>query len=416
MPNISFYINKSKSPIKSVYGKIFMDGKSKRVAVPVRIDTHDWDHKNNYPKDRTSSESRALDMIHRLITITLPEELEKKYKRPATIDEIHATYSKRYNNSTLGDNRDITFYVNDYICTRKNMLSSTAVSTMNSTFNLLMMFSETQDVSLSVSEIDRAWFAKFIDFMCYHEIPEKNKKRYRNSSTITHIRTIYAILNFYERKPPFKINDVIRGIRSQYKKEKGKVYITFEQVRELYELEIDDYKDRLSRDLFVFCCYTGFRFNEVMSLVERDIMEGDGYKYISHTTSKNYSEINVPLNETCLEIIDRYVNQWRMFPKISNGRANKTIKRIISNLSGMSKEFNKVSYSGRDRIEERKTLSELITFHSSRHSFACNMLDQGMSFQEVSDLMGVNVSTLMNWYANSKEEIRNSKAFEILNR
>ena len=79
------------------------------------------------------------------------------------------------------------------------------------------------------------------------------------------------------------------------------------------------------RDLFVFSCYTGLSYSDVMRLTLHNISIGiDGEHWIMTTRKKTNQSVRVPLLPKALEIIRRYkdapkaINEGTLFPNLSN--------------------------------------------------------------------------------------------------
>ena len=100
---------------------------------------------------------------------------------------------------------------------------------------------------------------------------------------------------------------------------------------------------------------------------------------------------------------------------MKNDFANKGVHELLK-LCGFNKPVKIVKYNGKNRVEEVKPMYDVIKFHDSRKSFGCNLIQGNMDLQSVSDLMGVNIQTLIEWYSKSNQQERNKKALNILKR
>lgn len=134
--------------------------------------------------------------------------------------------------------------------------------------------------------------------------------------------------------------------------------------------------DRLNevRDVFVFCCYTGFAYADVALLSNDHIRIGiDGKKWIYKNREKTDGKSNVPLLQPAIELIDKYkdhptcVINDRLLPVISNQRMNSYLKEIATIC-----KFNL-----------------RLTSHIARHTFATTvLLSNGVTMETVSKLLG----------------------------
>lgn len=89
------------------------------------------------------------------------------------------------------------------------------------------------------------------------------------------------------------------------------------------------------RDVFIFCCYTGFAYHEVEALTHDAVERGiDGEKWLNICRSKTGSLESVMLLPIPLEIIDKYQNDPyckahnKLLPVSSNQKYNAYLKEL----------------------------------------------------------------------------------------
>ena len=89
--------------------------------------------------------------------------------------------------------------------------------------------------------------------------------------------------------------------------------------------------DRIAqvRDIFLFSCYTGLAYVDVLQLTRAEIAIGiDGEKWIYTSRQKTNTTTRIPLLPPALEILERYkdhpqcINQDRLLPVLSNQKMN----------------------------------------------------------------------------------------------
>jgi site-specific recombinase XerD len=128
------------------------------------------------------------------------------------------------------------------------------------------------------------------------------------------------------------------------------------------------------RDIFLFSCYTGLSYSDVMVLSSKDISIGiDGEQWIFTNRTKTGTASRIPLLPVAKEILDKYAvqpqiaNSGRLLPKLTNQRLNSYLKEI-SDLCGFNKE---------------------LTFHCARHTFATTVtLTNGVPIETVGKMLG----------------------------
>ena len=130
----------------------------------------------------------------------------------------------------------------------------------------------------------------------------------------------------------------------------------------------------LVRDIFIFSCYTGLSFIDVVNLTPNQIAIGmDREKWIFTTRQKTNTASHIPLLPPAMEIINKYknhpaaINKGRLLPVLSNQKMNAYLKEI-ADLCEINKE---------------------LTFHVARHTFATTVtLTNGVPIETVSKMLG----------------------------
>jgi site-specific recombinase XerD len=129
------------------------------------------------------------------------------------------------------------------------------------------------------------------------------------------------------------------------------------------------------RDMFVFSCYTGLAYVDLMNLSEDThmIIGIDHRQWIKTTRQKSDEPVNVPLLPEAKVILNRYRDNIRslangtVFPKISNQKVNAYLKEIAKDLG----------------------IKKTLTFHVARHTFATTVtLSNGVPIETVSKMLG----------------------------
>gem|GEM_PF-5714452 len=141
---------------------------------------------------------------------------------------------------------------------------------------------------------------------------------------------------------------------------------------ETYEFPVERL-DRI-RDLFVFSCYTGISYVDIMKLTKDNISIGlDRNKWIISKRQKTNTPIKVPLLEPVMEMIKKYeehpmiIVSGTLLPKITNEKLNVYLKEVAI-LCGIKKN---------------------LTFHMARHTFATTVtLSNGVPIETVSKQNG----------------------------
>ncbi len=146
------------------------------------------------------------------------------------------------------------------------------------------------------------------------------------------------------------------------------VFLSPEELQQFEDFEFTQPRLRLVKDLFVFCCYTGLPYRELMDLEKRNIVKGfDGNLWIKMKREKTSKELSIPLLPKALEVMNKFIEEHFIFPRISNQRYNSYLKEIAAIVG----------------IEKR------LTTHMARKTFASTvLLYNDVPMEIVSELLG----------------------------
>ncbi len=157
-------------------------------------------------------------------------------------------------------------------------------------------------------------------------------------------------------------------------RETHRAYLSEEELETLASKEFSMTRLDQVKDIFLFSCFTGLAYSDVMKLSPSDITIGiDGQKWVYTTRTKTDTASRVPLLPKAQEIINKYsrhpkaMSSNKLLPNLSNQRLNSYLKEI-SDVCGFNKE---------------------LTFHCARHTFATTVtLTNGVPIESVSKMLG----------------------------
>lgn len=153
------------------------------------------------------------------------------------------------------------------------------------------------------------------------------------------------------------------------KVKKEVVFLTNEELKTLEKKSISQARLALTKDLFIFCCYTGLAYNEMAHLEKHNIQLGfDGINWIQMKREKTQRQISIPILPKAQEIIEKYSTASNhIFPTISNQKFNSYLKEI-ADICGINKR---------------------LTHHTARKTFASTvLLFNDVPMEIVSELLG----------------------------
>ncbi len=224
---------------------------------------------------------------------------------------------------------------------------------------------------LYLHELNYKFINDFETFLRNHK-PKDHQKPLNNNGIMKHLIRLKKMVHLAVRlewisKDPF-INYQLKILRVTRDHLSPKELATMES-KEFTIERID-----MVRDLFVFCCYTGLAYVDVIQLTPDNIVEAaDGEFWVRTFRQKTETPVNTPLLPKAVEIIKKYKGNIRaeasgtLFPVISNQKVNSYLKEI-ADLCGIKKN---------------------ITFHLARHTFATTVtLSNGVPIETVSRMLG----------------------------
>lgn len=128
------------------------------------------------------------------------------------------------------------------------------------------------------------------------------------------------------------------------------------------------------RDVFVFCCYTGFAYSDIYQFEKDAVMRGlDNELWLSTNRQKTGTKESVPLLPVAIEIIEKYqdhnycVKYNKLLPVNSNQKYNAYLSEIAAICN----------------------IKKHLTSHIARHTFATTVtLANGVPIETVSSMLG----------------------------
>jgi site-specific recombinase XerD len=148
-------------------------------------------------------------------------------------------------------------------------------------------------------------------------------------------------------------------------------YVPEEEMEKLMKTYLKSPALEVTRDMFIFSCFTGLAYIDLFNLTNDKIVKtDDGTSWLSISRQKTDNESKIPLLDIALQMIEKYKGKGsgdKVFPMRGCGLMNGHLKKIAQ-LCGIDRR---------------------LTFHMSRHTFATETcLSQGVPIETVSRMMG----------------------------
>jgi integrase len=300
--NVLFLIRRAGNKA-SIYARVTVKGKSKEISLNRKIKPKNWSVKYNKVKGNSQDADEINEYLDK-IKLALrgiqsdlidggeevtAEAIVMKYKgegnTPTLLEllelhneEIRLLIGKGYSRSTYGK-----------FITSRNHIAEYSLKNYNK-----------KDVSLSYVDYN---------FIKQFEVYLKTQIGCKHNSAMKHVKSLRKITNRaiacgYIAKDPF----------FGYK-------ITTERVERerLNSMEVDRIENvalgqphlEVTRDLFLFQCYTGFSYDDIKKMQLTDLeIELNGSKWIWRKRSKSKTRYNTPLLEFPAAILSKYKDHY----------------------------------------------------------------------------------------------------------
>ena len=369
---ILFWINSSraKNNLAEIYVRITVDGKKANISLKRKVNVDQW----NNAKKRVNGSSAKARQINSYIDETYTQLFQiyqdLKFKGELITAQIIKSYFNGEHSEQGKTLKDIMTYHSSKI---ENTLAPGTIRNFGITENYIFKFLNTKKKTSNIY-IKQLNYEFLTDFEIYlsNLWPVGHPKALSHNTIMKHIQRFRKIVTLayhmeWIEKDPF--------VRWKMTFEKTNREFLSDQELKLLEdkVFVSDRLDRV-RDLFVFSCYTGISYVDIMNLTSDHIVLGiDGGKWIMTKRQKTNSTIKIPLLPQALEIVTKYKDHpmsavtESLLPKISNEKLNCYLKEV-ANFVGIHKN---------------------LTFHMARHTFATTItLSNGMPIETVSKLLG----------------------------
>jgi site-specific recombinase XerD len=217
---------------------------------------------------------------------------------------------------------------------------------------------------LALNEVQMALAVNFYHHLIMQKIGENAAMKY--------IKTLKQVIDRAIKEGWIQYNPITQ-FKCTYE-EPEREYLEIEEIMAIYHKEITVERLVEIRDVFVFCCFTGYAYETCYKLQADNIFTGvDGKLWISKDRQKTGAMETVPLMPIALEIIKKYkthpcrMEEGRLLPVNSNYRYNVYLKEL-ANICGIKKR---------------------LTTHTARHTFATTVtLENDVPIETVGKMLG----------------------------
>ncbi len=331
--------------------RLILKRKVKDISTNLSCDLNRWNAikqiiKGNEPEIQTKN----------LLLKAIINQVEKLYLKYQTTNQIFTLqeFSDKFLNIVSGQkNKNLVDLYQIHIDENKHKYSLGTLRKYKGEITKLQQFKKT----IPLNEINYNFLLRYEKYM----MEELSNKTNTIAKTMNCLKAVIhtAMKKDILQKTPF----------TNYKIKTNRGNVIALNKRELKIIE--DYLPKFNYDSlkitatnFLFCCYTGLRFSDLMSLTWQNI-DGDFVKITMH---KSKTPITIPLIKKAKDLLPK--NYGLKFQSVFRVYSNQVTNRYLKDI-GMICQINKP-----------------LKFHMSRHTFATIGLDIGIPPIVISRLLG----------------------------
>jgi integrase len=382
--SILIWLMRSKANKKTclipIYARITIDNDSDEISTGTKILAEHWDSHLKMAKPKSPASEEINNRIRQLIvdlkryyivldaqyTRVTPEMLKNVYKGlPAIPPDV--LKAKEVINPTLIEvvDKHISF-VEEMVNIKK--LSKGLLTIFKTTRAKILEFlhSEFEGKDIIVSGMGMEFAYKFYDYLLL-----KDPGNLDSNTCYKYIKKTKQFITEAKKRGLVKVNP-IEDFSCKYV-QPDRDYLEMYELRTMYKQKFGK-RLREVRDVYIFCCFTGFAYKDVEQLSACNIFIGlDGRRWIKKNRQKTDNKESIPLMPLAAEIVDRYKNDPYclvndcLLPVDSNQKYNEYLKEI-ANICGI-------------------TIN--LTTHTARHTFATTVtLENDVPLETVSKMLG----------------------------
>lgn len=222
---------------------------------------------------------------------------------------------------------------------------------------------------------------------------KQDGKKYSHNYCVRGVEACRAVLQYAASHEIIPFNP-LQALRLQKEAPNKPTYLTPEEIQSVLKYEAPDSMTEKARDMFIFQCYTGFDYVDLITVNKKNIVNHrvksikDGIIEVKHIEflikerNKSSVEANIPYMIPAKEIFERHGYNMKL---LSNPKYNKALKDLAIDCY----------------------IDKHLTTHIGRKTFAMMVLNQlGYSIQAVSKMLGhKTVKTTETYYAQVNLEL-----------
>lgn len=354
----------------NLYARISLNGKKANISLKKKLNVNSWDSKKQCAKGTKASARYLNEYLEevRMEIFQLYRELKAAHGL-VTVEKIKSHY--------LGENKKIHYLSEVFDFHNETNKEKLAPKTLchyrtNQRYVLEFIKEQYNKNDYPLHELDYPFLLRLESFLRSYDPKKHYRKSIANNAVMKHIQRFRKQIKLAVELDWLK-DDPFKKFTPKMEK-RQREFLTEEELKSIVHLEIACERLEIVKDLFLFSCYTGIPYGDIIQLTHKNLVIGiDGNKWITAKRNKNGVPYELPLLDVPLSLVNKYFGHARtkatgtLLPKISNQKLNSYLKEIA------------------DLCKIKKNL----TFHMARHTFATTVtLSNGVPIETVSKMLG----------------------------
>ena len=332
----------------------YLNKKRKYFSTNIYVTPSQWDAKRQMIKNHPNADGLNRMLYEYICTIERQELSIWQQGKTVTLEALKDSFFPESGN-------DISF-----LSFMKKEIQNSPVkeSTRKNHFSTLLVLQNYKS-EVFFSELTFEFLTLFDEFL--------RSKNYHINTIAKHMKHIKRYVNIAINKDHINIqNKAFRKYKIKMESNKH-TYLSPEELSKLENLALTGKYAKYQRtlDAFLFCCFTGLRYSDFISLTTDNIVYMDSELWVIYESVKTKTEVRLPcyllFEGKAIAIIEKYLHVLNAFFHIEqNSNINKQLLKIAK-LAGINKR---------------------ISFHTARHTNATLLIYYGVNITTVQKLLG----------------------------
>jgi len=350
----------------AIMARLVYDRKKVEFATGIRVPKGTWCEKRQESKVSNILNRRLLQIRNEIHDIKILLEQEQPY---VTVFDIKNRLLQK------DDARPRLLDYLDKFLDEKRRSGDCVESTLSkypATFNYLRTFLEARKHhGMLLDQWTKADIVAFDQFLKEQVIDDRGTRMQLTTVNKHHVK-LKTVFNHAIQKELIDVNPY-NGYKMKFPY-KNREYLNTLELTLIEEVDLTHNKSlQKARDLFLFSCYTGLRFQDTQTITMSDLTIINDQVYMRVKQGKTGEQVEIPLMDAAMQILKRYTDlperiiKNKALPQLSNQKTNFFLK-AVADIAGLQRP---------------------LTHHMARHTCATTvLLDNDVPMEVTSRFLG----------------------------